>query len=314
MSFNYKNMQQSGNIVYVEQNYNIEDATFTFLIDDALEYPSTEAINIMPLHFHTYHEMFFVTDGEVEIQFETEKITLRKNDLLIISPHTTHRVIYSDTGERYNLNFTVQKNLIKSNFHVYEMLSKPLSLPYILMHDAPEIGERLNKIIYFLSSDNGVELGIHFHEFILCILKLTKSATDNFTMQENIATDSDFGRMYVIHRIINTKYDKNISLDEIAKKLHLSVKQTNRIIKKLYNCNFGELVTKLKIQQAERLLTGSDIIVSDIAQMVGYNSICGFYNAFKKYHGCSPIEYRKKNSIKQKVTIKKYPGTGKDLR
>ena len=48
--------------------------------------------------------------------------------------------------------------------------------------------------------------------------------------------------------------------------------------------------------KSRRLLRDSDVEIGEIAYLVGYESPSSFSNVFKRWHGISPIEYRRTKS------------------
>lgn len=57
----------------------------------------------------------------------------------------------------------------------------------------------------------------------------------------------------------------------------------------------GAYVTKLRIDEAKRLLTVSNNSLGSIAEALGFSSQSHFQNVFKKEVGETPLQYRKKN-------------------
>lgn len=56
-----------------------------------------------------------------------------------------------------------------------------------------------------------------------------------------------------------------------------------------------QYVTDLRMQKASRLLHESDIEISNIALLVGYESPSSFSTAFRRWNGQSPAEYRRQS-------------------
>lgn len=56
-----------------------------------------------------------------------------------------------------------------------------------------------------------------------------------------------------------------------------------------------QFLTEIRMQKACRLLRESDIEISNIASLVGYESPASFSNAFKRWYGSSPAEYRRRS-------------------
>jgi AraC-like DNA-binding protein len=58
-------------------------------------------------------------------------------------------------------------------------------------------------------------------------------------------------------------------------------------------------MTSLRMKNAERLLStmwGSGCAIAEIAQMCGFENALYFSRVFKKYFGCSPSQFVKKQS------------------
>ena len=109
-----------------------------------------------------------------------------------------------------------------------------------------------------------------------------------------LKSENKESRIYKIHHIINSHYTDNITLKDIAKTLYLSERQVRRIIYKYHGCSFSELISKMRMKSAYELLTTTDMKILDIASFVGYDSLSGFYSAFKKQYGDLPLNIRKK--------------------
>ena len=91
----------------------------------------------------------------------------------------------------------------------------------------------------------------------------------------------------------NTNYKKDISIEEYAKKCHVSLSWFIRSFKKYTGITPMQYILTARIANAQSLLESSDYTVSEIASVVGYNNPLYFSRIFKKQTGISPIEYRK---------------------
>ena len=56
--------------------------------------------------------------------------------------------------------------------------------------------------------------------------------------------------------------------------------------------NLREYINKIRIDEAKRLLLTTNLAVSEVAGMVGYDNISYFSTVFRKHTGMSPVDWR----------------------
>ena len=84
-------------------------------------------------------------------------------------------------------------------------------------------------------------------------------------------------------------------LDEVAKALALSPRSLRRKLEQ-EGSSFRLIVEEERRQIALQLLTCSNMILDELAIHLGYTDTASFTRAFRRWMGCSPGEYRKRNS------------------
>ena len=87
--------------------------------------------------------------------------------------------------------------------------------------------------------------------------------------------------------------DHNMTLDRLAKRLHLPARDVSGAINRLRGINVSQYVNAFRLTFAADLLTRSDESVSKIAERSGFMSRSNFYREFQRLHGLSPTEFRK---------------------
>ncbi|CAM4489283.1 AraC family transcriptional regulator [Paenibacillus macerans] len=101
-------------------------------------------------------------------------------------------------------------------------------------------------------------------------------------------------------QFIDKNYTRSITLKEIADTLYVSQHYLSHLFKKeLGDSPVNYLITR-RIEEAKRLLAGSDAAIHEIASRVGYGNDKYFSMLFKKVTGQSPSAYR--DAEKQKRT------------
>lgn len=92
---------------------------------------------------------------------------------------------------------------------------------------------------------------------------------------------------------INNNYREDISVDDIAKSANVSLRQCYREFKNQLQVSPNIYLNSFRVQQACKLLTDSDISITEICFATGFTSCSYFSTKFKQVMGCSPLEFRK---------------------
>jgi AraC-like DNA-binding protein len=74
------------------------------------------------------------------------------------------------------------------------------------------------------------------------------------------------------------------------------------VLNEKLNKNFPDFINWYRIEEARKILAsprGSQKKIANVAFDVGFNTIVAFYNAFKKYTGMTPAQYKKENNNKK---------------
>lgn len=97
-------------------------------------------------------------------------------------------------------------------------------------------------------------------------------------------------RMYYY---MEKNYDKDLKLETFAKLFNYNSNYLGKIFRKEVGDSFNNILDSIRITNAKRLLSETDLKVYQISERVGYSNIDYFYLKFKKYVGTSPKEYKR---------------------
>ncbi|MBQ8137066.1 MAG: helix-turn-helix transcriptional regulator, partial [Clostridia bacterium] len=87
------------------------------------------------------------------------------------------------------------------------------------------------------------------------------------------------------------------SLGGLANEFHYSPEYASRMIKQVTGQTFMQLLTSVRLENAEQLLRDTALPVSDIASTVGYESSEHFIRTFHRHVGLTPNGYRQKKRV-----------------
>ncbi|WJH36634.1 helix-turn-helix domain-containing protein [Paenibacillus sp. CC-CFT747] len=104
--------------------------------------------------------------------------------------------------------------------------------------------------------------------------------------------------MAFVLEYIESRYADDLSLDQLADKLNLSMAYLSVYIKEKTGANFSEHVNAVRIRQAKEMLAATDLSVQEISARIGYRNVTSFIRMFKKITGLPPGEYRKQERLR----------------
>lgn len=87
--------------------------------------------------------------------------------------------------------------------------------------------------------------------------------------------------------------ESDLSVNDMARRLHISPTYLHRIYKKEFGISAKEDVIHARLDKAKHLLRSSDLSVNQIAEQCGYHEASHFMRQFRDRVGMTAMEYRK---------------------
>lgn len=271
--------------------------TFTFEINDiklnavferelSTSYDTQKSKDYHSIHDHINYELFFIINGEIEIITEGESKSF-KGSLLMIPPRYRHFTIIHGEVFPFFISFSkhngeVHLSLIEkklNNGQINEMPMTPSLISHIgslssCLNSKKECAEqRVKAYLELIFSDIFEHFGIFG--------------------DEKAENNKEYEYFSVIEAFINKHYSDGCGLIELSEQLHLSVRQTSRVVKKLFGSSFTSVISDKRLAIASVMLKNTDKPISLIASELGHSHESGFFVSFKKKYGLTPLQYRK---------------------
>ena len=143
---------------------------------------------------------------------------------------------------------------------------------------------------------------------INCIAKAHFDPSNFKETDGPLATRAQKGLIKAIEYIKKNFHQEDISLKKVATEVCLSQYYFSHIFKKELGMNFIEYLTRVRLEEAAKLLNNPGLNINQIAFAVGYQDPAYFSKLFKKHKKISPLNYRnnknKKNNFKIKIKDK----------
>lgn len=135
------------------------------------------------------------------------------------------------------------------------------------------------------------------HFFVLLEILLDAPEHERHFVAEQIYSASagtagktavDAGLSYVLEN-----FSGDIRMSEAARLAYMSEPTFSKYFKKASGMTFSQLVRRLRIANACRMLDRTETSVTEICAAVGYNSLANFNRQFRAETGLTPSEYRR---------------------
>ena len=81
-------------------------------------------------------------------------------------------------------------------------------------------------------------------------------------------------------------------LERVARDIGVSARTLQRRLHE-EGTSYAQVIDDLRRQMAPSLLGNRDLAVYEVAYLLGYADPSAFFRAFRRWHDCSPVEYRR---------------------
>lgn len=254
-------------------------------------------------HSHSFFEIICVVEGFCTNYIKNQQLYMEKGDICIIAPEISHAIsAFSDECFIYNILLrsstfekaffgTLEENDILSDFFARSLYHSP-SHPYLYFQTGydTEVFNYIGYAYHEFSRNRQYKnrmLNSIINAFFIILLR---NHGNNVIVPELGNTEKSENLVFILRYI--QEHFNTISLTELSKFFNYSERQIQRIIKDSTGLSFTENILRLKMKKAEKLLKNPDITISIIAEETGYSDSGTFRQAFKKYYGMTPQQYR----------------------
>ncbi|MDD3243153.1 MAG: PocR ligand-binding domain-containing protein [Eubacteriales bacterium] len=169
--------------------------------------------------------------------------------------------------------------------------ARVLELVVVLSRAAVEGGGRLENMLglnYELTSElYSIDT---FEGVCMWITRTLDSMMDKVYETRNVKNAETMSR---VMNYMRATYAQPLTLESVAKQVFLSPFYLSHLFSDELGITFIEYLTRIRMEQAKRLLSDQELSVQAVANQVGYDDASYFSKVFKKSTGLTPNAYRK---------------------
>lgn len=233
-------------------------------------------------HSHPMFELHYIDRGSCSIETKAQTLLCQQGSFLLLSPRCTHRLFPQEEHvQTITLMFQLEDNYLQpSNLSSQDFWSFPdsfggakrlLSVREELSLCRPMYRQKVQGELSSLLAD------------IFRVLGEQKAIA-----QEPADNRADCIQVYLMEH----RFDPDCSCEGLAKKLHLSTRQVQRLCLQYYGATFRQMLTSMRMEIAAYRLRTTDVPIGELAQQMGYSSAAYFSAAYKHHFGIAPSQDR----------------------
>ena len=262
-----------------------------------VEFQKTSKEFYYPWHYHAELELTYILSGQgvryvgnsIENFYEAELVLLGSN-----LPHSWNTT--ADYEQPVNaIVIYLKEDFLDKNW-MQSIEFEGIRNLFALMKKGIKVD---NKVAAELKQKFYELLNASPFEKLMILLQVLEYLSHNqeyrFLCQQEFTCDfddTDKTRINTVYNYIQTHYQEQVSLADIASKLNMSEEYFSRYFSKTMKKPFFEFLNEYKINRACKLLIETDKQISEICYASGFESIPFFYRQFKKFKDCQPKTYR----------------------
>lgn len=264
----------------------------------------------VPWHFHPEIEIMLIVQGQGTRFVGDSMGHFEPGDLVMVGANLSHVWKNADIHYQNNPAVMAEARVIlfredcfgKDFFHISEMrpvrdLLKRAERGILFKGD-----EAINLSKSILSAYDDVQPHKKMISFINILHELAGAKDYELLSSAGYLEEGrnfDLERLNEVIDYIMLHYRESVSLEEAARRAHMSVPAFCRYFKKRTNKTFIEFINELRIGYAHRRLIETQNTISQICFESGYGQLSNFYKQFQVFTGTSPFVYRKTHRKKE---------------
>ena len=206
-------------------------------------------------HSHSSYPEVVILIGDCEMAVGEQILKLNGTNMLVIPPRVYHKLL------------TVENVEVCTFFIDMDIEFAVKTLPEQIARSFFEEAERV--------------YGTSDHSIVASYINLIMSY---FLYGSNtVLTEPVDDYAFLIDTFFNLRYMEDVSLEDLAEQLHVSLTHAHRLVQKHTGVTFTEELTARRLKVASYLVKFRAMTLSEAAEAVGFGSYTGFWRARSKY-------------------------------
>ena len=241
------------------------------------------------IHLHESLELLYFSDGSCLVLNGDDFMRAEKGDIIVINSEFLHSVRCEEESATYiclivDSSFCESMGFSTSNV-LFQKKFKNGKISNLL---EAIVSEQKSQSPYFKESIKINTLSI--------LLELFKNHIEEKKLDEHRLSNKTEITKNVI-KYIKKHFREHITISDIEKHCGYTRHYLSRTFKEVCGVTIMECLNASRMDEAKKMLIRTDLSINTISSQCGFESQSYFGKAFKKFIGCSPMEFRKRKTL-----------------
>ncbi len=266
-----------------------------FLRISQAEYTDDETKNMLDFHYHNYYEIYYLISGQRRYLINDNLFDINAGDIVLIKKNELHmtKQLATPFGENMKIYMNDDKidslgknsEIFKECFDYNHIIIPTKQKKHITTIFSKIQKERNNPQLFSEQLINNL-----IYELLADIYKLIFIEQKDISLNVSEIQSDEINKAI---KYIYVNYSKNLSLSEIAKSVNMNSSYFSRYFKKHTGLNLMDYINLIRIKNATSLIKNTNMTLTEIAHVCGYNEQAYFCKQFKRINGCTATEFKK---------------------
>lgn len=246
-------------------------------------------------HLHRELELVLYYGGKTVAYCDSMRYDLQPGDVFLTFPNQIHR--YLTYGREEYILLIVKPEMMPELEDIFKM-SIPASAVLHGVADLPQI-KALGEILARFEQATNLESPRLQPLLRGYLLALFSELLRRMPLAGVSVEDSDTLRAIVTYCLQN--FTGELSLSILEENLHLNRYYISHLFSERLGVRFNDYINSLRVSEACRYLLNSSHGVTEISDLVGFNTLRTFNRAFRRQIGVTPSAYRRQNGERSRI-------------
>lgn len=255
------------------------------------------------LHAHPeFVEILLIEECEARFRIGDGTYDVRAGDLLVFNSGVVHDEL---SGTPFGSSCIAVAGLQLPGLRPNALIPEDRAPVFHVGDELPDLRALYDIMYRYLAADRP-DCEVFCHRLMLALL-------------DRVLTISGFEALHVpvdpepaslgqqVQEYIDQHFRENLTLQDIGKALHASPYYLSHVFKDVTGYSPMQYLTRRRVGEAQSLLISTDLPMSRIAELVGYETQNYFNLQFSKHVGMPPRKFRQSFAVPEEVPPPKEP-------